>query len=338
MNLLLTGATGFVGRNTLLTALRAGRYEKIFVPVRDEAKLRSQFAAEGFPSLPENLILLKGSSAFEAPPIFCEEVIHCAGVLFARDAEGYRAVNVDATVKLLEQLSPSSRIILVSSQSAGGAAPSGSLARNEADADVPLTCYGQSKCEMEHTVMTRFPEKSVVALRPPMILGPRDTATLPLFKMATSAIRMKPALHTKFYSWVAVDDLVAAFFKVLDDSSIWSGEGMQKFYVASPETITDRILIDTAAQAIGKTGITLPLPQPLLRLIAMLVDVIPPLRNQLPSLGRDRVREIWPSRMVVDATAFRERFRWNAKKSLAETLSDTWQWYRADSATRSTKG
>ena len=58
MKLLMTGATGFVGRNLLLELLRKQIYETIYLPVRSEAKLKDQLKAEGFDSLPAELYLL----------------------------------------------------------------------------------------------------------------------------------------------------------------------------------------------------------------------------------------------------------------------------------------
>ncbi|MEO6053463.1 MAG: NAD(P)-dependent oxidoreductase [Chthoniobacterales bacterium] len=325
MKLLLTGATGFVGRNFLLTALRTGRYEKIFVSVRDEAKLRRQFSEEGFAEFPSTLIPLKTGEKVEA----CDEVIHCAGVLFERDRNIYHAVNVEGTLRLIESLQGSPRILIVSSQSAGGATPKDVLSRNEKHPDAPLTWYGESKRDMENALFEKFPHLPIVVVRPPMVLGARDTATLPLFQMAGNFLRVKSAWHPKFYSWIAVNDFIAAFFSVLEDKKIWAEEGRRLFYVAASAVITDQELISTAAKVMGRNGVTVPIPQVMLKLASHVVDASPALRKQVPSLTRDRAREIWPSRMVIDPSAFAGRFDWSAKASLEATLQETWAWYSA---------
>jgi thioester reductase-like protein len=80
MNLYLTGATGFVGRNFLLEALRVGRYEKIFLPVRDVVKLKRQLEMEAFGELPANVVPLNAGEDFEVPREKIDEAVHCAGI------------------------------------------------------------------------------------------------------------------------------------------------------------------------------------------------------------------------------------------------------------------
>ena len=47
MELLITGSTGFVGRNLLLRVSQDARWRRIVLPVRDPAKLRAQLEGEG---------------------------------------------------------------------------------------------------------------------------------------------------------------------------------------------------------------------------------------------------------------------------------------------------
>jgi nucleoside-diphosphate-sugar epimerase len=80
---------------------------------------------------------------------------------------------------------------------------------------------------------------------------------------------------------------------------------------------------------IGSRGVTLAVPQALIRIASLAVDAIPSWRAAAPSLGIDRVREILPDRWVCDATPFREAFGWTQRTSLPETLADTAAWLRA---------
>ena len=97
---------------------------------------------------------------------------------------------------------------------------------------------------MERAIRDEFPNRPISILRPPMILGPRDTATLPLFRMARGALRIKPGLRAKSYSFIAVDDLVTAIFLALESAPF-----PQASYVASAQSMTDWQLIAAAAAA-----------------------------------------------------------------------------------------
>lgn len=317
MKLLLTGATGFVGQNFLLAALASGRFAEIVAPVRDPAKLARQLALEGVAAP-----ALRVTAWGEPPPGDITHAVHCAGALFARDRATAFRVNVEDTLRLLAPLPAAARILVLSSQSAGGPTPPGRAARTAADPDAPLTWYGESKLAMERALAAARP--GVMIWRPPMILGPRDRATLPLFQMAARPLRIKPGRVAKTYSWIAVDDLVRAMLAALDDPAPPPGNPLA---VAAPEPITDLALIETAAAVVGARGRTLALPHPVLRAVAALVDAVPALREATPSLTRDRVREIFPDGWIVDATDFRARYAPGPFAGLAATLAATHAWY-----------
>ncbi len=316
MRLFLTGATGFVGLNLLLEALRGGHYGEIVACVRDPQKLARQLAAEG---ISEPLRALRVTRWGEPPPDGVDHAVHCAGVLFARDRDAYFRVNVEEALALLTGLPARARLLVLSSQSAGGPTPAGKDVRTAADPDAPITWYGESKLAMERRLAIERPGAHI--WRPPMILGPRDRATLPLFQMAAGALRIKPGLRVKTYSWIAVGDLVRAILPALEDPA------PAPLAVCAPETISDSQLIQTAAAVMGRAGRTVPLPHLLMRGVSAAVDAVPALRDAAPSLTRDRVREIFPDRWVVDGGEFRARFAPGPFATLHDTLAETHAWY-----------
>ena len=307
--LLVTGATGFVGRNLLIRA--ASEQIPVVAPVRDRKKLFRCLDEDGipreavysFPAEPADWNLARPSHA-----------VLGAGVLFARTRAEYFATNVDWTLRVLRALPPDCRTVVLSSQSAGGPTQEGRPARSEQDPDSPITWYGESKLELERAIAREFPNRPITILRPPMILGARDTATLPLFKMARGPVRTKPGLRRKEFSFLAVDDVVAAIYAAFDLNE------RGPFFIGSDQPVSDFDLIASAARAVGGKGITLPVPLPLVRLMAAIVDAVPSLRAETPSLTRDRAREIWPDRWVVDSSAFKRASGWNPSISLDEAI------------------
>jgi len=329
MKLLLTGSTGFVGRNLLLELLKRKTYERIYLPVRSEFKLRDQLRKEGISEIPSELNPL----TMEAPKWDfsqlkdIDHVVHSAGVLSGSSLENYSKTNTEGTLKLMRTLSSPKKFVILSSQAASGPCGETQLCKTESDQDSPVTWYGASKLEMENEVEREFSEKGYVFLRPPMILGPRDTATLPLFQMAGGPVQFKPGFKDKTYSFVAVHDLVGAILNVLDSSVELAGLKPRKFFVASQETITDVELIKTATEVMQRPSRLVKIPQPIIWGVSQVVGNIPSLSKAIPNLSKDRAKEIWPDKWVISPKKFEEAFEWKANIGLRRALEETLDWY-----------
>jgi nucleoside-diphosphate-sugar epimerase len=314
--LLLTGATGFVGSNMLFQEVLKGT--RILAPVRNAEKLLRQLKAEGISGADVVALNTDPSTWGDICPT---HALLSAGVLFARNREEYQSVNVDWTLSVLAALPADCKIVVLSSQAAGGPTPSGIHARTEEDADIPITHYGKSKLALENAIHRSHSGRSVTILRPPMVLGARDTATLPLFKMAAGLVRPKPGLRKKEYSFIAVEDLLEAV------NISWESSNSGPFYIASDHTITDFELINAAAQTTNGRGVTIPVPQVIIKCFSLIVDTVPKLRASAPSLTRDRARDIWEDRWVVDSARFRQITRWKSSRSLEYSLQSAHDFY-----------
>jgi dihydroflavonol-4-reductase len=331
MNLLITGVTGFVGRNILVHALKSGRYHRIFLPVRNIKKFEMQLAAEGYDRIPEVLSVFEGDTNqwnLSAEARRAEHVIHSAGVIFAHRWPEYQQTNVTGTRSLFELLENPERIVVLSSLSAAGPSASTGEPHREGGPDRPVTFYGKSKLQMEDMLKTHFASFPYVCLRPPMIFGPRDHATLPLFKMIKKKVHFKPSFSDKNYTVLAVGDLVEAIFKILDFPIAWPRNPNRYYYIGNPAVITDRDILRTAAKVVGSWGVILPVPQVLLKIASRLVSSIPTWRTTIPSLSVDRAREIWPQRWLIDSSLLSTDFRWTAKTSFEDSVRQTYEWYQ----------
>ncbi len=331
MKLLLTGGTGFLGRNLLLRLIREHKkYETIYLPLRNPEKLREQLKQEGYDSLPANFVPIKAEApSWDFEPIEADHVIYAAGTLFAQDDPGYYLCNVDGTLNFFSRLRKPTKIVVLSSQAAAGPCGPNESAKNEHDSNNPVTGYGRSKLAMEKQLKEKFSHLPYLCLRPPMVLGARDSATLPLFKMAKQPVQFKPGSSLKYYSYIGVNDLVRAILTCLDSSTPWADSALRYYFVANPGAITDRELISTAVEATGRKPRLIAVPIPFIKMASRVIDAIPPWRRAVPTLSRDRAQEIWPDRWVVSSQAFMKNFGWRAEESLDEILRSTYEWYES---------
>ncbi len=329
MRLLLTGATGFVGRNILLREMVENRYDEVWVPVRSLDKLRDQFLGDGFSQIPGKIKPIVSSASdwkLGGAPKF-EHVIHSAGVLFASSRKAYFDVNVEGTLSLFRSIQIPDCAVIFSSQAASGPCRQEDGVMSEGDSDEPVTWYGHSKLEMEKRLGAEFPQLNYLCLRPPMVIGPRDQATLPLFKMVRSPLFFKPGFKTKSYSYISVFDLVGAVFAALEDAGDWRSLRGRYYFIASDAPVTDRQLISLAAEASNRRGVFVSVPQAVLWGLSRFIHTVPRWRASLPSLSPDRSKEIWPNRWVVSSKAFQQRFRWAPREDLSQTIRKTREWY-----------
>lgn len=325
MELLLTGSTGFVGRNLLLKLLSDQQWSRVVLPVRNPEKLHLQLAQEGITGDKRLEIVKVSDDVWTLPDRSAPELfIHAAGRLFCREREGYFLTNVEGSLRLAAQLPAYARMIVLSSLAAGGPTPGNKASRLMDDPDAPVSHYGESKLAMEKALRARLGDRLLI-LRPPMVLGPRDGATVPLFQMAKGRLRVKPGLKQKQYSWIAVEDLCQALLRVA--ASEWP-QDQKPYYLTAKEIITDSQLLSTAADVLKTRGVTLPVPQPLIQIVSRLLDAIPNWRETVPSLGRDRVREILPDRWVCGGTDFAKSFDWKPVCKIGDTLLATAEWLK----------
>lgn len=326
MRLLVTGATGFIGRTLVLRALADPAVVEVVAPVRSPDKLRSQLAREGAGGLSKLTILEAEAPHWDFRRIgSVDRVVHCAGVLFGRTRQEYFRVNVDGTLRLLDSLPGKPAAVVLSSQSAGGPTPAREDAKKLDHPDRPISWYGESKLQMERAVREAGHDR-VRFLRAPMVLGPGDQATLPLFRMVRGKFWTKPGRDLKHFSWISSDDLAGAI-------DAWFECGADHLGVAhatSPGTITDADLMLTAGKVSGRQGKLVSIPQILLKPVAFASKFIPAIGKSVPSLTADRAREIWPNRWVIDPEPFHQATGWRGRATLEDTLARTLGWFQRE--------
>lgn len=318
MKLFLTGATGFVGRNFLSAALAAPGTQRVALSVRSRSKMEA-LLADLPPEQRRKVEVVEGDAAgwgFSRLAFAPDATVHCAGVLFARSPEAYLAGNVGGTEQLCREIPKRTPLLVLSSQSAVGPTPAGAAPLTESAVPAPLSDYGKSKLAMEEFLREEATRRPVQVLRPPMILGPGDTAIRPLFEMVQGPVWLKPGWADKQLSWIAVADLVQAMFAALArprQTGTW--------FVAAQNSITDVELIQTTAKLLKKRAPMLRLPKPALQLASVLSTRLPAIGEKVPSLMPDRARELFHDRWLIDAGRFRQEFSWTARQSVEESLA-----------------
>ena len=252
MKIFVTGATGFIGTHLVKQLCEANH--EVTALLRTEGKKRL---------LPETCKILKGdlgifqNKNLELPAF--DVVIHLAGVIFEKDRAGYMKYNYEAVKDLVSCLERQNwkprRLLFASSLAASGPSRKDQV-MTEVDTPKPIDHYGEAKWLAEQHVkeQTSFPTTS---FRPAIVLGPGDENSLTLFKMAKLGLGITVDGKPQQISFVDVDDLIEAIFKMIGDTS----DQHRTYFVAHPQPVSNQILFDTLKEVMDTRVLMIPLPK-----------------------------------------------------------------------------
>ncbi len=315
MRILLTGATGFVGR-ALLQRLLAGGH-RVRVLVRDPARLPP--AARRHQGLETRQGSLEREAALAGAARGVGAVIHVAGLVAARRVRDYHRVNVAGTGALLRvclREAPEARWIQVSSLAATG--PGDPV--EDRTPPRPVSEYGRSKLLGEQ-ILRASGLRTWTVLRPPAVYGPGDRAFLPFFRAAARGLPCAvPWPGPRRLSFLHVGDLAEALAGLAEGADFPAGE---VFHVAGPEAVGLREFLDLLARVFGRRARPLPVPLALGWPLAWVLSPSRVLLGVPRYLSPDKLRELGAAAWHCRAERFREQTGWRPAWSLEEGLRDT---------------
>ena len=295
--LAVTGATGFVGA-TLLSAALASGYKVRALTRRPQPARAGVEWVEGALDRPDSLELLMQGA---------EVVIHVAGVVNAPDQIGFERGNIQGTQTILEaaQTAGIARFVHVSS-----------LAAREPG----LSVYGWSKAEAERVVAAS--NLDWVMVRPPWVFGPGDMDTLDMFRMARTGVVMVPP--NGHVSVIHVGDL-AQLLLTLTTPGAAQGQILEADD-GQPGGWTNKSFAKAIAQAVGRSGLILATPRPMLRIGAWADRFF---RGDKAKLTADRVRYFCHPDWRVDPMLRPDPSLWQPLVETRQGLTETAASYRA---------
>lgn len=268
--ILLTGASGFVGRSVLALLLHRR-------PVR--VVLRQPDAV----GVPEGVEVVSASLSLEQDWVAAlsgvSSVVHCAArvhVMNEKSADPlaeFRRVNVDGTLRLARQAAEAGvqRFIFVSSIKVNGEQSQPDQPFTADQMPMPGDPYGVSKCEAEVGLRALSEETGieVVIIRPPLVYGPGVKANF--LAMMCWLQRGVPlplgGVTENRRSLIFLDNLVDLILTCIDHPAAAN----QTFLVSDDEDLSTAALLRRMATALGKPARLIPVPVGLISLGAKLI-------------------------------------------------------------------
>ncbi len=324
---LVTGATGFIGRHLVARLLEAGAIVKVVVRearVGDAARLwQSDNLSQVVADLMDR----------DLPSHVCDQVdtvFHLAGYAHAEDANDPRAadvhrrITVEATRALLAQAAHGGvrRFVFVSSVKAMG--EGGDVARDESSPAAPVTAYGKAKRAAEKLVLAAGLAHGmhVCVLRLPLVYGPGDRGNLSRMISAIDRGRFPPIPDTgNRRSMVHVDDVVQALLLAAEKPE---ADG-QIYIVTDRQAYSTRQIYERCREALGKPVTRLSVPLSVLQLAAKSGDIFLRLTGRHFFLDSERLGKLTGSAWYSSDKISRDLGftpRWDLEQALPRMVTE----------------
>ena len=262
---LLTGASGFVGRCAARALLTEGHSIRAVVRSAD----RVQDLPAGVDPYVADLTGGLGPDAFKGVDavIHLAARVHMMGAQPQEACELYHETNVTATAKLVAAASSAAvrRFVFVSSVKVHG--EGGDQPVHATDPIAPMDMYGRSKADAEAVVRASSGAMEWTIVRPCFVYGSEGRGNFPrLLSLSRLASRVPLPLASirNRRSMIYVENLVSFLIACIDHPAA----ARRAFVVADPEALSTPELIRRVGEACGRRARLVPFPVPLLRILA----------------------------------------------------------------------
>jgi nucleoside-diphosphate-sugar epimerase len=304
----ITGATGFLGR--YIVGAVAARGWRVRILARRPID-HPQFAGLQLDAVPGDL---SNGEALRALVDGADVIIHAAGLIKARSAAAFEAVNVVGTANLAQTIEKS------------GASPKVLLVSSMAAREPTLSSYARTKRAAEQLLTTKLKRRAtLIIVRPCAIYGPWDRETLSIFRAIAWRIFVRPRSAHGRLAVIHAADAAAAIAVLCEQGS----------HEALFELTDERIEgyswdeIATAAETAMQTrALVIPLPGAAVKAAAAVSLVVGKLLRQTPMFTPEKAREILHADWGSKPERQPPRSLWSPEIDLARGFRDTVNWYR----------
>ncbi len=285
MRVLLTGATGFIGRRLIARLADEGHWmTAMLLPSEPEPDWGATRIVRGDITDPASL---------EGKLVEQDAVVHLAGAVgYGQTFKRCNEINRDGTANIAREACAAGirRFLHMSSVSVYGR-----VAGRELSEDAPLRKigdpYGDTKIDAERILGTLADEGKLdlTIIRPTVIYGPGDDKFLPKLveNLKTGTARIIGSGNNTV-DLVHVDDAVELITKALVDPRAVGGV----YNLSNPDNPSWKTMLTAMAEELGVPAPTQRLPYPIAMVAAALIEMQAWLKGETPRLTRYAVRVI----------------------------------------------
>jgi nucleoside-diphosphate-sugar epimerase len=318
-DLLITGATGFVGSHLVEALARRGTPARALVRASSDTSLLEHHGIRAVTGSLQDVESLRRALGD------AEVVLHLAAATRALSAAAFHRVNAEGTERLLDAMEAEGgrrRMVYLSSLAAVGPTREGRPVRPE-DEPRPLTAYGRSKLAGERAALDRS-GVDVAVLRPPAVYGPRDRDLLPFFRLARRRLLPTAGAPERPMQLIHAGDLAEGIVMAAKPDA---ATGV--FHVAEPTAYPWSEVLERVGDAVGARPVVVRVPDWLVRGAGAVSQALARATGRPVIFDRDKARELLAPGWTCETESARLGFGFEAPTPLAAGLRETAGWYRA---------
>lgn len=313
--LLITGATGFVGKNLIPYLAKKHRLRILVRRTSDISLFKNMKGIEiAYGDLEHN-------EGLEHALCGTDTVVHCAARTIGRNLAEYYRTNTLGTIHLVRAMEKMKvwRILYLSSHAACGP-----CAANEPHTEdmipQPISFYGTSKKYAEDAI--RKSTLSYLILRPVAVYGPHDTETLKYIQLMNYGVCPIIGFGEKYLNLIYVEDLVYLMDEVLTKKRFDNAV----HFANDNHCYSFNEIADAIAHALHRRSFKIRVPQHLAVFYALLNDVFMPQRKRL--VWRDKVRELAQQYWLCRTDTLKTTYGFIPRFTLEQGMTKTITWYK----------
>ncbi len=324
-NILVTGASGFIGSFVVEEALRRGM--NVWAAVRRSssrqwlADPRINFMELDFGNREALAAALRGHSF--------DYVVHAAGVTKTLHAADFFRTNTEGTANLAQALidthMPLERFVFISSLSVFGPVrerqPYADI--TPADEPRPNTAYGRSKLEAERRLdaMAGLP---CVTLRPTGVYGPRERDYFLMAKSIKGHSDFAVGFRRQDITFVYVKDVVQAVFLACERGRVGG-----KYFLTDGHVYSSRAFSDLLKRELG-VGWVLRIKAPLwlLRVITQCGEWLGHATGKVTALNNDKYHILRQRNWRCDTSLAQSELGYKPEYGLERGVRLSVEWYK----------
>ena len=326
MNILITGASGFIGSFIVEEALRQGF--ETWAAVRGSSSRqfltdeRIHFIELNLSSEEQLKEQLRGHQF--------DYVVHAAGVTKCLNKADFHRINTEGTQNLVRTIQalkmPLRRFVYISSLSIMGAIREKQPYTEilESDEAKPNTAYGRSKLEAEQWLESLNSQFPYVILRPTGVYGPRERDYFMMAKSIQSHTDFAVGYKQQDITFVYVTDVVQAVFLALV-----KGQVGRKYFLSDGEVYQSSTFSNLIRKELGNPGwIRITAPIWVLRVVTFVGEYVGRLTGKVTALNNDKYNIMRQRNWRCDIKPAQQELGYEPKVKLEEGVRHSIKWYK----------